>query len=54
VPEFTGERVILGEVDVDLFNEHVAWYWIDNAVSRQMMRSADARLGVAELESPRA
>jgi hypothetical protein len=54
VPEFTGERVIPGEVDVDLFNEHVAWYRIDNAISRQRTRSADVRLGVAELESPRA
>src|SRR5579871_3121120 len=26
VPEFTGERVIPGEVDVDLLNEHLARY----------------------------
>ena len=54
MPEFTGERVIPGEVDVDLFNEHVAWCWIDNAISRQMMRSAGARPGIPEMESPRA
>src|ERR1035437_1514286 len=34
VPEFTGERVIPGEVDVDLLNEHMARYTFAARLSR--------------------
>jgi len=32
--EFTGERVIPGEVDADLWNEHVARYWFAVRIAR--------------------
>ncbi len=34
MPEFTGERVIPGEVDVDLFNEHMARYAFATRLAR--------------------
>ena len=33
--EFTGERVIPGEVDADLWNEHVARYWFAARMARE-------------------
>ena len=59
VPEFTGERVIPGEVDVDLFNGHLAPYAFATRLARgkRMLDAGcgsgyqlNARLGVLELE----
>ncbi len=57
MPEFTSERLIPGEVDVDLFDEHMARYafaarslWAGCGAGCQI----NTRLGVSELESHRA
>ncbi len=53
MPEFTSERVIPGEVDVDLFDEHMARY----AFAVRALGAGyqiNARLGPSELESHRA
>jgi SAM-dependent methyltransferase len=44
LPEFTGERVIPGEVDVDLFNEHIARYAFAARLARGK-RALDAGCG---------
>jgi SAM-dependent methyltransferase len=44
LPEFTGERVIPGEVDIDLFNEHMARYAFAARLARGK-RALDAGCG---------
>jgi SAM-dependent methyltransferase len=44
LPEFTGERVIPGEVDIDLFNEHIARYAFAARLARGK-RALDAGCG---------
>ena len=44
MPEFTGERVIPGEVDIDLFNEHMARYAFAARLARGK-RALDAGCG---------